>query len=140
MPQTEAEYRKLLDKLYRELPEKAKVRKRFEMPRFDSFVQGNQTIINNFTDVASALRREPKHLMKFLTKESATAGTLQKNRLILQGKFRDRLLNERLEIYVKEYVLCRECKKPDTKLAVVQGVQHLVCEACGARSPVRVLK
>ena len=110
------------------------------MPEFTSFVEGNSTIIQNFVDVATALRREPKHLMKYLSKESATLSTLSGKRLVMKGKFREKLLNERLNKYAREYVLCKECGKPDTSLVTQDNMQFMRCEACGARSPVAVIK
>ncbi len=133
-------YEKLLQNAFKELPEKASEKSRFKMPKFESFIQGNQTIIQNFGDVAAALRREEKHLMKFLSKELASPASIDGKRLILKGKHREKMLNERLEKYVKSYVLCKECGKPDTNLVTQNGVTFMRCEACGARSPVAVIK
>lgn len=134
------DYDKLLKNAYEELPEQAKEKSRFKMPAFEAFIQGSQTIIQNFTDVANALRRDGKHLMKFLSKELASPANLDGKRLLVKGKHRDKKLNERLEKYAKEYVLCKECGKPDTNLMSQEGVTFMRCEACGARSPVSVIK
>ena len=133
-------YEKMLDDLYKKLPEKVKEKSRFKMPLFHSFIQGKQTIIKNFGSVVTQIRREPEHLIKYLSRELATAGVLEGNRLILKGRFREEDLNKRLENYVKTYVLCGECNKPDTKLIVQDGILFIRCEACGARSPVPVIK
>ena len=134
------DYEKLLQHAYDELPEKAKEKSRFKMPTFEAFIQGNQTIIQNFGDVAAALRREGKHIMKFLSKELASPASIDGKRLIVKGKHREKTLNERLEKYIKGYVLCKECGKPDTNLVTQNGVTFMRCEACGARSPVSVIK
>lgn len=134
------DYNKLLDSAYSALPEKAKEKARFKLPIFESFIQGNQTIIANFMEVASALRRDEKHLMKFLSKELASPANLDGKRLILKGKHRDKTLQDRLEKYAKEYVLCKECGKPDTNFVSQDGMTFMRCEACGARSPVSVIK
>jgi translation initiation factor 2 subunit 2 len=133
-------YEKMLDDLYVKLPEKAKEKARFEMPKLEAFQQGSSTIVPNFVDVAETLRRDPKHLMKYLCKESATQATIEGKRLVMKGKFRDTQLNGRLQSYANEYVLCKECKKPDTDFIAQGGVQFVRCEACGARSPVAVIK
>ncbi|MCD6414471.1 MAG: translation initiation factor IF-2 subunit beta [Candidatus Diapherotrites archaeon] len=134
------DYKKLLDGAYQELPEKAKEKTRFKMPSFESFIQGKETIIKNFANVANDLRRDPNHLMKFLFKELATVGSFNGSRLILKGRFRDIELNKRLDYYTKTYVLCPACGKPDTQLVHQGGVLFIRCEACGARSPVPVMK
>ncbi|MHA1236157.1 MAG: translation initiation factor IF-2 subunit beta, partial [Candidatus Hodarchaeales archaeon] len=42
-----------------------------------------------------------------------------------------------LRAYVKDFVLCEECQKPDTKLVREGRVLIKVCEACGARGAVK---
>ncbi|MBN3037043.1 MAG: translation initiation factor IF-2 subunit beta [Candidatus Diapherotrites archaeon] len=133
-------YEELLDNLYTQLPEKLKEKTRFKMPEFRSMIQGKQTIVQNFVDVAEDLRRDPKHLMKFITKETAAPCNIDGKRLIMKGRIRDRVLNDRLEAYAKEYVLCGECGKPDTTLVTQEGVTYLKCEACGGRRPVSLIK
>jgi translation initiation factor 2 subunit 2 len=132
------EYDGLLDRAYSSLPEKAGSAGRFEMPVVESFIQGNKTIIKNFDEICAKLRRTPAELMKFLSRELAIPMSKEGAGLVLQGKFYDRLLNEKLKKYVAAYVICKECKKADTKIVEVErGVKTIVCEACGARSPLR---
>jgi translation initiation factor 2 subunit 2 len=88
--------------------------KRFEMPVASSSVVGRQTAVRNFFDVAKNLRREPKHLAKYLSKELAVPGEIRGAELFLQGKFPSSMINKRVEDYAKEFVLCHECGKPDT--------------------------
>lgn len=129
-------YEKLLDDLYVKMPTQTAKSERFEMPVFFSFIEGTRTVIKNFKEVADALRREPAHLLKYVSKELAVPGTLEGQRAILIGKFRDELVNQKLTNYIKEYVFCKECKKPDTSLITYEGVKYKRCEVCGARSPV----
>ena len=133
------EYEEMLDKLYKELPKKTKTAERFEMPDFTCFTQGKQTIIKNLSEVANKLRRDPNHIIKFLSKELAVPGTFDGTRGILHGNFRDDLMQSRLKKYIDEFVLCNECKKPDTELIVFEGVKHKRCEVCGARAPVKAI-
>jgi len=41
-----------------------------------------------------------------------------------------------IEQYVEEFVLCRECKKPDTEIIKEGKFSMLHCLACGAKHPV----
>ncbi|MFH0835315.1 MAG: translation initiation factor IF-2 subunit beta [Candidatus Micrarchaeota archaeon] len=132
------EYEKLLDKLYSNLPTKRTSGERFEIPVADCFLQGSKTIIRNYGDICSRLRRTPEELSKYLFKELATPGVISGQQLILHSKVNPRLVNEKLTSYCEIYVICRECGKPDTHLdAVDRNVRMLVCEACGAKKPVR---
>ncbi len=132
----ELDYETLLNKAYESLPEKAKTQARFEMPKFESFIQGNQTIVINFMEVTKYIRRDPRILLKYLTRELAAPANIAGDRLIIKGKIREDMLNRKLEKFVKTYVICKECGKPDTELITIEGVLYVRCSACGARYPV----
>lgn len=131
------------EQLLKKALEKAKAKtsgERFEMPRAETAVQGAQTIIRNFSQIAAALRRDEKHLMKYLAKELAAPAHLEGGRAVFQGGIQQRIVQQKLESYVKEYAFCKECGKPDTKLAKEGTVTIMKCEACGARAPVKQIK
>jgi translation initiation factor 2 subunit 2 len=134
------DYEKLLDVAYEKLPKVEEGSERFQIPKIDSIIQGNQTIIQNFSQICEVLRRNPKHLLKFLTREFATPGGFDGTRATFQSKIPSRLMEKKLELYVKEYVLCKECKKPDTKLVREDRITFLKCDACGAKSSVKPIK
>jgi translation initiation factor 2 subunit 2 len=130
-------YEKLLDQAFAKLPNKSESSERFQMPRAQILPAGARTIITNFAEIASALRRRPAHLQKFLLKELATSGELQGNRLMVQGRFRSDVVNRKIELYAKEYVLCPECNRPDTKFVKEDRYLFLKCEACGSSHVVK---
>lgn len=121
------------------LPKKVLEESRFEMPKVVSAIQGSKTIFKNFSEIAKKIRREEKHFFKFITKELAVAGFIEGGRLILNGKFTNYQIQKVVEAYINTYVLCPECKKPDTHFIEEHGVKMLKCEACGAISPIRKL-
>jgi translation initiation factor 2 subunit 2 len=133
-------YEELLSKAYDKMPKPLKATDRFEVPTVESNVQGSQTMIRNFSQICETLRREPRHLLKFLAKELATPANFDGSRAILQAKIPQNFIQKKLEIYVKEYVLCKECGQPDTKLTREDRIESLKCEACGARTPVKSIK
>jgi len=134
------DYESLLNKAYEKLPKIEEHIDRFKIPVAETIIQGNQTIIKNFSEIAETLRREPSHILKFLTKELATPAGLDGLRAILQAKISQRMIQQKLEAYVNDYVLCKECKRPDTKLIKEDRITFLNCEACGAKSSVKAIK
>ncbi len=132
------DYDSLLDKAYKELPEQSGSGERFEIPILDAFVEGNKTIIKNFFSVLQKIRRKPEHLVKFFTAEFAVPATVEGERLVLHRKLRPELINKKFTDYVKNYVICTQCGKPDTH---IEDSGHrskvLICEACGARAAVK---
>ena len=129
-------YEELLKTGLRKVPHMGEDKGRFELPRANVERAGQKTIITNFTEMASHLRREQNHLLKFLLKELATSGELIGTRLIVIGSFSEDAVNSKVDKYAKTYIFCSECKKPDTKLVKEGEYMIMKCEACGARHPV----
>ena len=134
------EYEKLLKKAMDLAPKEIVEQSRFEIPDAFSDIQGNRTTIKNFKKIADTLNRKPEHLMKFLDRELATNSVLSEQRATFVGKFRNSQINEKIRKYVNEFVLCKECGKPDTKIIKENRYSMLKCTACGARRPIRGIK
>ena len=130
-------YEELLKRAQAQLPKERSTGERFEVPRIRYYRVGMRTIINNFKEIADALNRDPRHLMKFLTYEMATAATLEETRITFKGKFPLDTLNRLLSIYIENFVKCPVCKRPDTKVAKEKRFSFLICDACGAKSSVK---
>ena len=78
-----------------------------------------------------------KDALKFLQKELATIGRMQGSRLCLKGKLNSSIVNEKIEKYAREFVICNVCGKPDTEVVSEKGIKYKHCLACGAKSPVK---
>lgn len=131
------EYEQLLVEAYK----KVKIievnnKERFEIPRVNVNIEGTKTIIINFLQIASYLRRNPEHFQKYLLKELATSGKKDGERLILNIKIPIQKINDKVEQYVKQFVICRECGKPDTELIHENRFMFIHCLACGAKHSV----
>ncbi len=135
----EYDYEKLLKKARSQIPEIASKHERLELPRIIHAIIGMRTIFQNFREIAEALNRDPRHLLKFLTREMATAATMEESRVIFKGKFSRDTFERLLQRYLEQFVTCPVCKRPDTKIVKEKRLLFLVCEACGARSSVRQL-
>ncbi len=109
---------------------------RFEMPKAIVSIIGARTIVNNFADVSDRLNRDPHHVLKYLAKEMATAGSFEGGKGYFQGKFSRETINRLVAAYTNRFVICPVCKRPDTKVERRERLSFLVCEACGARSSI----
>jgi len=133
------DYKKLLEKARESLPEDIRNTSRFEIPKVIGHIQGNNTIISNFFQIAKHLNRDQGQLLKYVLKELATPGKINGQRIIFGSKISAKLINSKIKQYVLNYVLCAECRKPDTKLIEEKGQYSIKCTACGAMHPVRRL-
>ena len=130
----EEQYTKLLDRALSQLPSDVAQRDRFELLEPSSAVMGNRTILYNLKEIGDRLRREREHLLTYLAKELATAGSLDGTTAVFQGKFDNATLKRLLERYAHDFVYCEICHKPDTRLVKDGRYTFLVCDACGAKS------
>ncbi len=133
------DYEFLLKRLYEKVPAPASSGERFVMPRADVIHIGSHTIIRNFREIADRVRRDPRLLQRYLLKELATAGTYDENTgaLSINIRITASSVNLLLERFVKQYVLCPTCGRPDTRLIKKGKVFILKCEACGAEQPLK---
>ena len=134
------DYEEMLEKAYDELPEIIKEESRFQMPELESIVQGRVTVIQNFVEVTKALNRPPEVLSKYIASGTGTSGEVEGPRLILKGQFRPAQLQDKLEVFVEQYVMCPVCNRPDTKIIQENRISFLKCEACGARNTISTIK
>jgi translation initiation factor 2 subunit 2 len=132
-------YEELLKRACSQMPEVSLKRERLELPRLSITVVGMRTIISNFREIADVLDRNPQHILKFLTREMATAASYHDSRAIFQGKFQRESFERLLQRYTESFVTCPVCKRPDTKIVKEKRLAFLLCKACGARSSIRQL-
>ena len=128
----------MLEDVRKDLPEAVFMKERFEIPKVVGHIQGNRTIITNFLQIASTLRREVEHLLKYVLKGLATPGEIKKSgALILGTKVPASRINDKIRQYANEFVLCLECGKPDTQIVREGDLNYMKCTACGAKNVVK---
>ncbi|MFZ3060695.1 MAG: translation initiation factor IF-2 subunit beta [Candidatus Methanoperedens sp.] len=125
-----------LDRALKQLPEIKGSGERFVVPEPKLLTEGKTTVLENFAGIADKLNREQEHLFKFLLRELGTAGKIDGSRAIFQRKLTSGIVTELINAYVKEYVTCSECGRPDTHLMKSERILTLRCDACGAHRPV----
>lgn len=133
------DYSELLKKAMENRPESAKERDRFQIPTVSGHVEGQKTVIKNFTEIANHLHRDPEHLSKFLLKELATPGSSRNQQFIFGRRLAPQMINEKIVKYADMFVFCDTCGKPETILEVKDATTHLRCNACGAKYVVKTI-
>jgi len=131
------EYETLLNDAYTKVKVVEGREGRFEVPAIEGHIEGKKTIMTNFLNIASYIRRDPDHFQKFILKELATSGQREGDRLVLNNKIPSSKINAKIDQYIKEFVICKECGKPDTELKKENRLNFINCLACGAKHPVR---
>ena len=132
------EYDALLERARDRIPTDISERNRWTMPTPEILVEGNQTIIRNFSAIVDAMDRDANHVYQYLINQLATSGTREQVRVMLKGRVPPKRIKEKIVGYVKTYILCEQCKAPDTRFIKEDRTTLLKCQACGATRPVRL--
>lgn len=130
-------YETMLDEAKKRLPKVKESKERFELPKVRGHIEGNKTIVTNFLQICNVLHRDPQQIIKYLQRELATPAVLKDRRLIFGRRVSSILINEKLEKYARDFVICKECGKPDTYLIREDRILFIKCTACGAKHTVK---
>lgn len=132
------DYAEMLKRARERLPPVQVGSDRFQVPEPDVMTDGKNTVIRNFQEIAGVLRREPAHVIGHLARELGCPGVLDLPRGVLKSRIAKDAIQQRIREYTDKYVICSECKRPDTHLQKEGRLTLLICEACGAQRPVTV--
>ncbi|MEA3414157.1 MAG: translation initiation factor IF-2 subunit beta [Nanoarchaeota archaeon] len=126
-------YKEMLTKGRSELPEQNNTKERFEVPKVKGHLQGNKTVISNMNQIATTLGRKIELIIKFIEKQLATKAIIEGNFVIFNTKLSSSKINARIQQFSDQFVICKECGKPETKLSKDTGIYYIRCQACGAK-------
>ncbi len=135
---TDFDYEALLERAHENIPKDLSSASRWSLPEPDVLIEGNQTILRNFSDLISMMDRDANHVYQFLQNELGTSGTREANRVLLKGRIPPRRIKEKIVAYVKTYILCHQCNSPDTSFIKVERTTQMKCQACGATRPIKL--
>jgi len=100
-----------------------------------------RTIWHNFQQTCRTMNRPPEHFMTFILSELGTTGQLDGNkRLVVNGRFNPRQLENVEKNYIDEYITCKTCKTHDTTLKKENRLYFLQCRICGSQRTVAAVK
>jgi translation initiation factor 2 beta subunit (eIF-2beta)/eIF-5 len=99
---------------------------------------GIKTVLMNVTEVAASLNREAPEVTKFFGCElgSQTTFSADTDRAIVNGAHRDQDLQSHLSRYIEYFVLCKNCRLPETHYKIKDGMISQKCLACGSKDTV----
>ncbi|CAM9260260.1 unnamed protein product [Ectocarpus sp. 4 AP-2014] len=115
---------------------------RYKMPRVIGKVEGRgngiKTVIFNVMDLSLALKRDPGEVCKFFGTElgAQTRYNEEDERAIVNGAHTNGTLQQLVHKYVELFVLCPNCRLPESKYKIKNGAIFHKCYACGAKEMV----
>ena len=130
-------YEEMLKRAYDKMPAIVFEQKRFEVPKAKVTVEGKKSIWANAQEIAGYISRDLHSISKTISKDLGASFKVEGTRVVFVGKFSQSLVQTKLDDYIKAYVICPVCGKPDSRLEKTDRVQVLRCLACGASSAVK---
>ncbi|EXJ59965.1 translation initiation factor 2 subunit 2 [Cladophialophora yegresii CBS 114405] len=117
--------------------------KSYKIPPPQCLREGNKkTIFANIHEICSRMKRTDEHVTQFLFAELGTSGSVDgSKRLVIKGRFQQKQIENVLRRYIVEYVTCKTCRSPNTKLEKGENRLYFVeCLNCGSRRSVTAIK
>lgn len=115
---------------------------RYKMPRIVGKVEGRgngiKTLLVNVVELGQSLNRDAPEITKFFGCElgAQTTYSADSDRAIVNGNHRDNDLQNHLSKYIENFVLCKNCKLPETHYKIKDGCIYQKCLACGSKDMV----
>ena len=115
---------------------------RYKMPAVFGKIEGSgngiKTAIPNISDVATSLHRQPAEVNKFFGTElgAQTRYNPDTDRAIVNGAHTDMVLQDLMHRYIEKFVLCPNCRLPETDYKIKNGAIFHRCKACGSKEMV----
>lgn len=115
---------------------------RYRMPAVYGKIEGSgngiKTAIPNISDVATSLHREPGEVNKFFGTELGAQTTYNEDadRAIVNGAHTDDTLQNLMHRYIELFVLCPNCRLPETNYKIKNDTIFHRCLACGSKDMV----
>jgi translation initiation factor 5 len=108
------------------------------MAKVEGRGNGIKTVLVNVTDLGTSLNREAPEITKFFGCEigSQTSFSADTDRAIVNGAHTAADLQVHLCRYIENFVLCENCRLPETHYKIKAGLISQKCLACGHKSTV----
>jgi translation initiation factor 2 subunit 2 len=126
----------LIDRMYDELNNQINITEssKLILSRPEVSRENKKTAVNNFSNICLKLNRNHLEVQKFFEDELLKKTSIDsKGSLIVCGMFRPIQIESILMNYIKEFVVCKECKCTDTKLYKECRVVYLECNKCKSK-------
>jgi len=114
---------------------------RYKMPRIIPKVEGRgngiKTVVVNVADLATSLNRDASEITKFFGCElgAQTTMSVDDDRYVVNGAHSSQDLQNLVGKYIENFVLCKNCRLPETHYKIKGGVISQKCMACGSKDP-----
>ncbi|QKF94117.1 eukaryotic translation initiation factor eIF-2 beta [Fadolivirus algeromassiliense] len=112
---------------------------RYTMTKLNVVRQKNKTVIDNLDLVCKDLERDPKLLIDFYKKKFSVSMIFKEGVLSTSADIAYDRFYSALREFIEYYVLCEQCKLPETIIDVKDNKMMLNCKCC-SKVTIKTLK
>merc|ERR1712000_702890 len=133
---------RVFDILAADRPDLASGRKKHQMKPPKVAREGTKkTVWINFPEMCRSMKRPADHVQSYVFAELGTTGSIDGGgRMIIKGRFQPKQIENVVRHYISEYVTCRTCRSPDTRLQKENRLYFLRCDTCNSQRTVSTVK
>ncbi|MEM5820825.1 MAG: hypothetical protein QXP34_00685 [Candidatus Aenigmatarchaeota archaeon] len=130
-------YEEMLEEGLKRLPQIVVNVDRYALPEIEVRYEKNKTYILNIKEILFKLKREKEEFKGDFSRIVGIPARFEKDVLVLNGIINKEVLKRKLEEYVKVFVICDVCNKPETRIVIENNIKYLKCDACGNKKIIR---
>jgi len=130
-------YEEMLEEALKKLPEVVISSDRYALPEIEVRYEKNKTYILNIKEILFKIKRDEKDFKGDFSRIIGIPVKFEKNYMVINGVINKEVLKKKLEEYVKNFVICEVCGKPETRIVIENGIKYLKCDACGYKKLLR---
>ena len=128
----------LIDKFYNELELKTGKVVKLSVDRPVIKCLNKKTFLSNFRTICKQLKRDESSILKFFSEELRTIISIDQNGgMVIDKLFKQNGIEKVLNSYIKEYVICSECKFGDTIIKKENRITFIECQKCFSKKPIQ---
>lgn len=109
--------------------------KKINLPPIKVTRKNRVSIIANFMVYTEKLNRSKEQISDFFKEETSCPNSVNnQGQLIIQGNLNEIKCESIMRNYIKEFVMCKQCKGLDTHMVKEDGLTFLECHLCLAKT------
>lgn len=109
--------------------------KKINLPPLKITKKNRLSIFVNFGIFSEKLNRTKEHISEYFKTETGASNSINnQNQLLIHGILNETKCESIMRNYIKEFVMCRQCKGMDSSLEKENGLTFLNCKQCHAKT------
>ena len=107
--------------------------KKVNLPPLKVTRKNKLSIFSNFIIFSEKLNRPKQHIADYYKTETGLENSINgQNQLLIHGIFTEVKCESIMRNYIKEFVMCRQCKGLSTDIVKENGLTFIKCHQCSA--------